>query len=264
MRTAHGTKLVDWLKGDSSRRLEVLAYDDRNIKLNGKLVLSPSGGTYRATHRMAESLGKAMTIEQSERGPFIRFTAPQVEMLVHRNPENKILHTVLVGEMNGYIHALTAGTAWEGKLASLDGPRAYAAWIERDPQPAVSRPQPAIPPRRADAVTAVRPLLPRCAIWAAKRAKPRSCGSCAGNVPDFLRHLVSVSVKAKWDGKEHTAIYDVMPDYLAIGSDADFVRMPMTPRTAQAFCDAAGMALPTRKMCNDIWAQAAVRSTPSR
>ncbi len=142
---AHGTKLVDWLKGDSSRRLEVLAYDDRNIKLNGKLVLSPSGGTYRATHRMAENLGNAMTIKQSEQGPFTRFAAPQVEMLVHRNPQNKILHTVLVGEMNGYIHALTAGTAWDGKLASLDGPRAYTAWIERDPQPG-------IPPRRADAV----------------------------------------------------------------------------------------------------------------
>ncbi len=142
---AHGRKLTAWLKGDSSRRLEVIAYDDRNIKLNGKLVLSPTGGTYRATYRMVESLGKAMTIEKSEKGPFIRFTAPQVEMLVHRNPQNKILHTALVGEMNGYIHALTAGTPWEGKLASLDGPRAYVAWIERDPQPA-------IPPRAASAV----------------------------------------------------------------------------------------------------------------
>ncbi len=83
-------------------------------------------------------------------------------------------------------------------------------------------------------------------------------------MPDFLRHLVSVSVKAKWDGAEHTAIYDVMPDYLAIGSDADFVRMPMTPRTAQAFCDAAGMALPTRKMCNDIWRRPPCASTPNR
>ncbi len=73
---------------------------------------------------------------------------------------------------------------------------------------------------------------------------------------------MSISVKAKWDGAEHTAIYDLMPDYLAIGSDADFVRMPMNPHTAQAFCDAAGMALPTRKMCNDIWAQAAVRLIP--
>ena len=88
----------------------------------------------------------------------------------------------------------------------------------------------------------------------------------SGNVPDFLRRLVSVTVrlsgKAAWDGKEHTASYDVMPDYLAVGDDGDFVRMPMNPHTAQAFCDAAGMALPTRKMVNDIWAHAAARFIP--
>jgi hypothetical protein len=252
---AHGKTIVAWLKGGTSRRLEVIAYDDRNITLNGKLVLSPTGGTYRSTFRMAESLRKSMTIEQSERGPFLRFTGPQVEMLVHRNPQNKILHTVLIGEMNGYIHALTAGTPWEGKLASLDGPRAYSDWIERDPQPA-------IPPRAASAVGGA-------AFIASLRDQAREGREAAvlrelraGNVPSFLRHLVSVSVKSKWDGAEHTAIYDVMPDYLAIGSDADFVRMPMNPHTAQAFCDAAGMALPTRKMSNDIWAQATVRLNP--
>lgn len=59
-----------------------------------------------------------------------------------------------------------------------------------------------------------------------------------------------------------SAVYEVMPDYLAIGSDQDFVRMPMNPYTAQAFCDAFGLALPTRKMVDDIWRQAAVKLTP--
>ena len=258
----HGQKLTAWLKGDKSRRLEVIAYDDRHIELNGKLVLSPTGGTYRATYRMVESLRIGMTVEEGQRGPFIRFTAPQVEMLVHRNPQNKILHTVLIGEMNGYIHALTAGTPWEGKLASLDGPRAYVAWIERGPQPAISRPQPAIPPRPDKALggaafIALLRGLDRDAREAAILRELR-----AGNVPGFLRRLVSVTVKATWDGAEHTATYDVMPDYLAIGSDGDFVRMPMNPHTAQAFCDAAGLALPTRKMVNDIWSQAAARFIP--
>jgi hypothetical protein len=53
-----------------------------------------------------------------------------------------------------------------------------------------------------------------------------------------------------------------MPDYLAIGSDRDFVRMPMTPYTAQAFCDAFGFVLPTRKMVNDIWAAATTHLDP--
>jgi hypothetical protein len=38
--------------------------------------------------------------------------------------------------------------------------------------------------------------------------------------------------------------------------------MPMTPHTAQAFCDAAGLALPTRKLVDDVWAQAAARFIP--
>jgi hypothetical protein len=53
-----------------------------------------------------------------------------------------------------------------------------------------------------------------------------------------------------------------MPDYLAIGSDEDFVRMPMTPYTAQDFCDAFGFVLPTRKMVNDIWAAATTHLDP--
>ena len=61
---------------------------------------------------------------------------------------------------------------------------------------------------------------------------------------------------------KHAIRYEVMPDYLAIGSDDDFVRMPMTPYTAQAFCDAFGFVLPTRKMVNDIWAAATVHLEP--
>src|SRR5260221_224012 len=53
-----------------------------------------------------------------------------------------------------------------------------------------------------------------------------------------------------------------MPDYLAIGSDDDFVRMPMTPQTAQAYCDKMGLALPTRKLAMDIWKQAEVKLLP--
>jgi hypothetical protein len=55
----------------------------------------------------------------------------------------------------------------------------------------------------------------------------------------------------------------VMPDYLAIGTDTDFVRMPMQPHTAQAFADAFGFVLPTRKMVGDIHAAADVRVEPA-
>jgi hypothetical protein len=85
----------------------------------------------------------------------------------------------------------------------------------------------------------------------------------AGNMPSFLRKLRTVEVTAVGsDSVKHSIAYEVMPDYLAIGSDKDFVRMPMTPYTAQAFCDAFGFVLPTRKMVNDIWAAATTHLEP--
>ncbi len=85
----------------------------------------------------------------------------------------------------------------------------------------------------------------------------------AGNFPSFLRDLRTVDISAVLsDGVRHTVRYQVMPDYLAVGTDDDFVRMPMNPYTAQAFCDSTGFALLTRKMSNDIWAAATVHIEP--
>ena len=85
----------------------------------------------------------------------------------------------------------------------------------------------------------------------------------AGNIPSFLRRFSRIEVAAAdSNGAMQTVQYEVMPDYLAIGSDKDFVRMPMTPQTAQAFCDAFGFVLPTRKMVGDIWKNAELRVEP--
>src|SRR5205823_11610178 len=59
-----------------------------------------------------------------------------------------------------------------------------------------------------------------------------------GNVPDTLRSLKAVAVKfTGTDGIPHLAEFYVTPDYLAIGSNDDFVRMPMQPATAQKIAD---------------------------
>ena len=103
----------------------------------------------------------------------------------------------------------------------------------------------------------------------------------AGNIPAFLRTLRTVTVTPTLSDTltltlshsdtltlshsfslSHSLSYMVMPDYLAIGSDNDFVRMPMTPYTAQDFADAFGFVLPTRKMVNDIWKAADVHVDP--
>jgi hypothetical protein len=80
----------------------------------------------------------------------------------------------------------------------------------------------------------------------------------AGNVPDFLRQFKRVPIAA---GELHGTI-EAMPDYLAIGSDDDFVRIPMTPQTAQRIADKFDCILPTRKMVDAIDAAAEVRLAP--
>src|SRR5439155_3162451 len=59
----------------------------------------------------------------------------------------------------------------------------------------------------------------------------------SGNVPDFLRTLVPVSVSATINGTNHSGTYYAAPDYLAIGTDADYFLEPMTPLLAQRLCD---------------------------
>src|SRR5262249_23857811 len=90
-----------------------------------------------------------------------------------------------------------------------------------------------------------------------------ACAILHGNLPEFLRKFRPLTIKAKdAAGKEHTATIEVMPDYLAVGSDADFVRTPMTPTTAAKIADAFGCALPTRKIVDDIYKTAAVKLEP--
>src|SRR5439155_2281241 len=113
-------------------RLIVIAYDDRNITLDGKLVVGPTGGTWRASGRMIDRFSKELKFEQSTDGPFDLKQAVdgRLRFILHRNPENKILHTALVGEMNGLLHALTLDSALEGKWGTFGGPRAYSDFIQ--------------------------------------------------------------------------------------------------------------------------------------
>lgn len=84
-----------------------------------------------------------------------------------------------------------------------------------------------------------------------------------GNVPSFLRTLKPVDLALKVDGKMRHATVFVMPDYLAIGSDTDYVRIPMTPLTAQKIADRFQLSLPTPKIVDAVNAQAKVKLNPS-
>ena len=53
-----------------------------------------------------------------------------------------------------------------------------------------------------------------------------------------------------------------MCDYLAVGSDDDFVRVPLTPQTAQKIADRLGCVLPTRKLVDAIDRNADIQVEP--
>lgn len=128
----HTEKFRRWLDADPSRELVVVAYDDREITLDGKKVVSDTGGTYRATHRMIDAFAEFRPFHGLGFSPFEGVRGSGFAFYIHPNPENKILHTVLVGEMNGLAHAQLIGQEPEGWLG-LSRPRAYKDWVQPTP-----------------------------------------------------------------------------------------------------------------------------------
>jgi hypothetical protein len=85
----------------------------------------------------------------------------------------------------------------------------------------------------------------------------------AGDVPTFLRKLCPVTVTNVVGDKTNFATFYAAPEYLAIGSDQDYLLSPMSPNTAQRIADQLGCVLPTRKMVDAIYAAAEVKLAPS-
>jgi hypothetical protein len=84
-----------------------------------------------------------------------------------------------------------------------------------------------------------------------------------GNLPDFLRTLRPVFLDHTFeDGRRVTATIFVMPDYLAVGSNSDFVRTPMSLYTASEVASRFGFVLPTKKMVDAIYEQSVCHFRP--
>lgn len=85
----------------------------------------------------------------------------------------------------------------------------------------------------------------------------------AGNMPNFLRHLEPVAFHREMaEGRAMEVTVCVGPDYLSIGSDEDFLRVPMGLQTAIAAAMSFGFILPTRKMVDAIYEHAEIRLPP--
>lgn len=85
----------------------------------------------------------------------------------------------------------------------------------------------------------------------------------SGNVPDFIRTLVSVTNTENIGGTSYTFTYYVTPEYLAIGSNDNYFLCPMTPILAQRIASATNTIMPTKKMVDKIWDAAPVHLSPS-
>ncbi len=131
----HEQKLRNWLQGDNERRLIVVAYDDREITYEGKKVVGPDGGTFRATGRMRDAFRPTFPLTESKRPPFVETTGldGRIHFFVHPNSENKILHTALVGDMNGLVQIQTLGAPQDGKWGTFGGPRVYTEFVQTEP-----------------------------------------------------------------------------------------------------------------------------------
>ena len=260
-RSEHGEKIAAWLKASDRHHLSVIAYNDSVALYQGKPVVSPTGGTWYRSRMMLADLGRHFPFSSRAGEGFTVHTAlgGRIEIILIENPEQAILHTVLV-ERNGFIQAMLLGTEWEGRDYCFWGPRAYGGWVLGE-MPGLQ--QFHIPPRPGDA-PAGSEVMEHIADLSFEEREERIFQEISrGNVPGFLRRPVNLTgVFPDARGRERTVVYQVLPDYLAVGSDEDFCRVPLGPRTAQRIADRFGACLPTRRLVDDIYRHAEVKLDP--
>lgn len=130
--------------------------------------------------------------------------------------------------------------------------------------PTVSAPIDPFPARPPDAPSGTA-FAHQVAAWTdAERYNAAEAQILAGNVPDFLRKLVPITLHRPQDrttGPEQVIVY-VTPDYLSVGDDADFLPVPLDFLTAAALAETLGFALPTTRIVDEIYAEAALHLAP--
>jgi hypothetical protein len=255
----HGKKLVAWLKNPARNNLCVLAYNDSIALYNGKPFVSATGGTWYRSKRMADYLKNHFALEEKRDTSFIRFTGldGRITMILKENSKRAVLHTIQV-ERNGFVHSMLSGTRLQEKnyryYPQSEPFRCYEKLIQKSAT--IAGAQFPEKPRKAISGSAFMkridslPYPQREALVLAELKK--------GNFPDFLRHFADIS----FIHDSLTCKIQVLPDYLAIGNNRDFCRIPMTPQTAQAFADFTGSSLTTSRIADTIWQRAYYKLSP--
>lgn len=84
----------------------------------------------------------------------------------------------------------------------------------------------------------------------------------AGNIPQFLRHPAPVTISGGGRAHRLELTLCVLPDYLAVGSDRDFVFVPLGLEAALEVAQRFRFELPTPRMVDAIYEAAPVKLAP--
>jgi len=258
----YGPKIVSWLRSGKDRYLCTLAYNDSVVIYNGKPLVSPEGGTWFRSRKMKDYLSASFRLNRREQDSLVWYSSRdrRIEFIFKPNPGGKIFHTQQV-EYNGFIHSMLSGTRHEQRGYMYFGRRAYPDLISDSVSIPVRRLN--IPQRYPSAETGSEFMLRIRDLPREEREEEIYHAVASGNIPQFLRETVTLKGEFNdLNGTLHTLEYEVMPDYLAIGSDSDFCRIPMTPGTAQRLADLFGASLLTAKLSDHIWQKAEIKLEP--
>lgn len=259
----YGKKLVDWLEKSPEHHLVVICYDDLNALLDGKPIVSATGGTWYRSQVMQkylqDNLGWEWTKKEDDNMIEHATVNGQIQFLMKKNPNREILHTVLV-EKNGYIHSVLFGTPLSGQGYEFMGNAVYSSWIQTATvYPHILR----IPPRAKDAISgsAFVAKVEKMSLEAREMEIYKEVSR--GNIPNAFRQTTLITeTMTDANGVEHAVELSVIPDYVAIGSDEDFIRMPMLPETAQRIATLFGASMPTRKLSDLTHKHSVLKMTP--
>lgn len=260
----YGEKLKKWLEVSPDNGLFVACYNDANALLDGKPFVSKKGGTWHRTYLMQRYLKKNLkhlSWKKAENDSMIYYTANHrnIQFYSRKNPERKIYHTILV-ERNGYIQSVLSGTNQEGIGYQFMGKKAYDNYR----QDSILLPHIfQLPPRKKEAVTGSEFARKVLNMTAEQRDSVVYTEIAQGNIPDSFRQPIYLTDSLPdANGKLHKVTLCTLPDFLAIGTDKDFLHIPMLPRTAQKLADLYGATLPTRKLSDLIHKHSQLKFIP--
>lgn len=120
-------------------------------------------------------------------------------------------------------------------------------------------------PRRSARAAAGSTVMDRVmSLGGADRDRAITREVLSGNIPDHLRQLVPIGFDGVMsNGRPVVVVLCVTPDYLAVGSDRDHVRVPLGLPAAARIADELGFFLPTTRIVDAIYEQAEVQLAPA-